>query len=68
MVQKMIQAKESGKPKMKGVAEEKNVYPGQMIDKEMSVMTMQKITRDFLYEECFSDCFGTFFLKISVWL
>lgn len=44
IVQKMIQAKDSGKPRIRGVAEEKKVYPGQMIDKEMNVMTMQKIT------------------------
>ncbi|NBC64135.1 MAG: hypothetical protein GVY07_00555 [Bacteroidetes bacterium] len=42
----MIHAKESGKPKINGVADEKNVYPGQMIIREISVITIQKITLD----------------------
>jgi hypothetical protein len=45
-VQKIIQAKERGKPKINGVADEKNVYPGQMIIREISVITIQKITLD----------------------
>ncbi|NBC64425.1 MAG: hypothetical protein GVY07_02025 [Bacteroidetes bacterium] len=45
-MQKIIQAKERGKPKINGVADEKNVYPGQMIIREISVITIQKITLD----------------------
>ena len=43
IVQNMIHAKESGKPSIRGVAEEKIVYPGQMIISEINVIMMKKI-------------------------
>lgn len=51
----MIQANDSGKPNISGVADENSVYPGQMIIREMSVMTTQKIPLDFRRDEFFSD-------------
>lgn len=47
IVQKMIQANESGKPRMNGVADEKNGYPGQMIIREIRIITTEKMTLDF---------------------
>lgn len=58
IVQKIIQANESGKPRINGVADEKIVYPGQMIIREMRVMMMQKITLDFRRDKFLSGWFG----------
>ena len=41
MVQKMIHAKESGNPKISGVAELNSAYPGQMMKSAIRVMVMQ---------------------------
>lgn len=51
----MIQAKESGKPRIKGVADEKIEYPGQIKAKVRSTATKQKMIRDLLYQEFFLD-------------
>jgi len=42
MVQKMTHANESGKPKIRGVAEENSVYPGHIRKTVMVIITMQK--------------------------
>lgn len=51
----MIHAKESGNPKIKGVADEKIEYPGQIKEKVRSTATIQKMIRDLLYLEFFLD-------------
>ncbi len=43
MVQKMIHANDRGNPKIKGVAEEKSGYPGQIMDSVMRIITTQKM-------------------------
>ncbi len=44
MVLKIIHANDSGNPRINGVAEEKIVYPGQIIMREIKVIMMQKMT------------------------
>lgn len=50
----MIQANESGKPKIRGVADENIVYPGQIRKIEISIITEQKIHLDFREVDFFS--------------
>jgi hypothetical protein len=51
----MIQAKESGNPRIKGVADEKIEYPGQIKERVRSTATIQKMIRDVRYREFFLD-------------
>ena len=45
MVQKIIHAKERGKPKTSGVADEKSVYPGQTRNRLIKTITSTKKIR-----------------------
>ncbi len=60
IVQKIIQAKESGNPKTSGVAELKRAYPGQMMKSAISEMTMQNQKRPFFRMD-FLEPVGSFF-------
>lgn len=55
MVQKMIHAKESGNPRINGVADEKIRYPGQIRKIEISVATTQKMILDIRYRDFFVE-------------
>ncbi|MDR9365652.1 MAG: hypothetical protein RI575_09960 [Balneolaceae bacterium] len=67
-MQNIIHAKERGKPKINGVADEKKVYPGQMIIREISVITIQKITLDVRKDDrllVLLEVFATIFFGCS---
>lgn len=51
----MIHAKESGNPRIKGVADEKIEYPGQIKERVSRIATIQKMIRDVRYLEFFLD-------------
>lgn len=64
MVQKMIQANERGNPKMSGVADEKNVYPGQTRNRLINTITIKKLIRAGRIDpgkSCFRFLFLSFF-------
>ena len=46
MTHMMIQANESGNPKISGVADEKTAYPGQMIAKDVIIIVDINIMRE----------------------
>jgi len=56
---RMIQAKERGKPKMSGVADEKIACPGQIMARAVRIITVIKMRRD---ERIPTSLAGAFFL------